>query len=90
LGKAKHFVEEDPVTLLRCGKLYPVDKAYERVNTKNDRPLDRTDKVFINFFYFRFSSFPNISILFSLLFFQIFIIFVLFFFQIGLPPSDDF
>ena len=46
LGKAKHFLEEEATTLKRAGSLFPFDKAYERVNTKNDRPLDRTEQAF--------------------------------------------
>lgn len=46
LDKSKHFLEEEPETLLRCGAVYPFDKVYERVNTKNDRPLDKSDLAF--------------------------------------------
>jgi len=46
LGKTKHYLEEDAETLLSCGMLYPYDKAYDRVNTKNDRPLDKNDQAF--------------------------------------------
>ncbi len=46
LEKAKHYIEETPATLLRCGAEYPYDKTYDRVNTKNDRPLEKTDLAF--------------------------------------------
>jgi translation initiation factor 3 subunit D len=46
LEKAKHFLEDEPTTLLSCGSVFPFDKTYERVNTKNDRPLDKTDHAF--------------------------------------------
>jgi translation initiation factor 3 subunit D len=46
LDKAKHFMDENPSTLLKCGSVLMYDKAIDRVNTKNDRPLDKTELAF--------------------------------------------
>jgi len=36
----------EPVDLLQCGSLEFYDKIYDRVNVKNERPLQRIDRIF--------------------------------------------
>ncbi|KAL1917820.1 uncharacterized protein VTP21DRAFT_3654 [Calcarisporiella thermophila] len=47
LGKLSFEVEE-PEDIEWCGKLYYYDKAYDRVNTKSERPLLQLDRVRYN------------------------------------------
>jgi len=46
LGKLNLPNVAEPDDLLQCGSLEYYDKAYDRVNVKNERPLQRIDRIF--------------------------------------------
>jgi translation initiation factor 3 subunit D len=46
LGKLSLPTVAEPTDLLQCGSLEFYDKIYDRVNVKNERPLQRIDRIF--------------------------------------------
>ncbi len=46
LGKLSLPTVGEPEDLLNCGTMEYYDKAYDRVNVKNERPLKRIDRIF--------------------------------------------
>jgi len=46
LGKLSLPTVSEPNDLLQCGSLEFYDKIYDRVNVKNERPLQRIDRIF--------------------------------------------
>jgi len=46
LGKLSLPTVNEPIDLLQCGSLEFYDKIYDRVNVKNEKPLQRIDRIF--------------------------------------------
>ncbi|CAN0554273.1 unnamed protein product, partial [Ectocarpus sp. 8 AP-2014] len=46
LGKLSLPTVAEPTDLLQCGALEYYDKIFDRVNVKNERPLQRIDRIF--------------------------------------------
>merc|ERR1719355_135740 len=46
LGKLSLPTVNEPTDLLQCGALEYYDKIFDRVNVKNERPLQRIDRIF--------------------------------------------
>jgi len=46
LGKLSLPTVAEPMDLLQCGSLEFYDKIYDRVNVKNEKPLQRIDRIF--------------------------------------------